>query len=109
MGEQELLAVEVAYALPGRQWVLALRVPAGTTAREAIVRSGILEQCRDINPERVEVGIFGERCPPDAVLREGDRVEIYRPLQADPKDVRRELARIGRAMGRRGPLGDDED
>jgi putative ubiquitin-RnfH superfamily antitoxin RatB of RatAB toxin-antitoxin module len=109
MGEQELLAVEVAYALPGRQWLLALRVPVGTTAREAIARSGILGQCPDIDPEEVEVGIFGERCALDTVLREGDRVEIYRPLKADPKVVRRELARIGRAMGRRGPVGDDDD
>ena len=104
-----MLAVEVAYALPQRQWLLALRVPSGTTAREAIARSGILSHCPDISLEQVEIGIFGERCALDAVLREGDRVEIYRALKADPNVVRRELARIGRAMGRRELVGDDDD
>ena len=104
-----MLAVEVAYALPGRQWLLALRVPAGTTAREAMARSGILRHCPELSLEQLEIGIFGERCGLDAVLREGDRVEIYRALKADPKVVRRELARIGRTMGRRGPVGDDGD
>lgn len=91
--------VEVAYAAPDRQWLVALDVPPGTTAAEAIRLSGILEE----NPglDTSNVGIFGEHVERERPLEPGDRVEIYRPLTADPKDVRRELARQGKSMGRR--------
>jgi putative ubiquitin-RnfH superfamily antitoxin RatB of RatAB toxin-antitoxin module len=106
MVEKRLISVEVAYALPERQWLLALQVQAGTTVRDAIAISGILRHCPEVALDRVPVGIFGEPVSLDEVLQEGDRVEIYRPLHADPKVVRRELARIGRSMGRRRPGGD---
>lgn len=92
-GKRRLLRVEVAYALPEEQAVLALEVEEGTTAGEAIERSGIAQRFPgiDIHPDRI--GIFGERAGADARLRDGDRVEIYRPLLVDPKEARRRRAR----------------
>lgn len=99
MGEPEFIHVEVAYALPERQLVVAVEVPAGTTAIEAVRLSGIEEQFPGIDPDASPLGVFGKRVRPGQVLAQGDRVEIYRPLQADPKVVRRELAAMGRSMG----------
>ena len=89
------MRVEVAYARPDRQWLVAVEVAPGATARDAIDRSGILEQCPEIDPQALQVGVFGEVCEPDTVLRAGDRVEIHRPLQVDPKEARRRRARGG--------------
>lgn len=90
----DLIEVEVAYALPRKQTVVTLKVPVGTTAREAIARSGIAAQPADGDWNKVAVGIFGRRAPLATVLREHDRVEIYRPLIADPKQARRKRARL---------------
>ena len=87
----EALNVEVAYALPQRQRIVRLEVRPGTTVAEAISASGI----RDLFPEIGETpdtGIFSRKVSLDQELREGDRVEIYRPLIADPKQVRRQKA-----------------
>lgn len=86
------IPVEVVYALPERQTLLALQLPAGATVREAIERSGVLQLHPEIDLSRAAVGIHGRRSPLDARLREHDRVEIYRPLTADPKDARRRRA-----------------
>ncbi|HEX7048013.1 MAG TPA: RnfH family protein [Gammaproteobacteria bacterium] len=98
-GQREIV-VEVAYALPDRQVLIPLTVPAGTTAIEAIRRSGISEQFPGIDLSNGRIGVFGRLCPSERVLEAGDRVEIYRPLVADPKEVRRRLAAEGRTMGR---------
>ena len=95
----DLIRVEVAYATLQRQWLLELDVPAGTTAGEALRLSGLVEDCPDLDTRNI--GIFGEHVARDRVLEDGDRVEIYRPLIADPKEVRREAARLGKTMGRR--------
>ncbi|HSW14595.1 MAG TPA: RnfH family protein [Solimonas sp.] len=87
------IRIEVAYALPQQQLILALEVEQGTTLREAVQRSGILERFPQIDLERDRLGIFSRPAAPDAVLREGDRVEIYRPLIIDPKEARRRRAR----------------
>jgi putative ubiquitin-RnfH superfamily antitoxin RatB of RatAB toxin-antitoxin module len=87
------MAVEVVYALPERQTLVQVRVQAGATAREAVVLSGLPSLYPDIDPVRGKIGIFGRHVPPDTVLRNGDRVEIYRPLTADPKAARRRRAR----------------
>jgi putative ubiquitin-RnfH superfamily antitoxin RatB of RatAB toxin-antitoxin module len=87
------IPVEVVYALPERQTLLALQMPAGATVREAIEQSGVLQLHPEIDLSQAAVGIFGRRAPLDARLREHDRVEIYRPLTADPKDARRRRAR----------------
>ena len=93
------IGVSVAYAERDRQTVIELRVPRGTTAAEAIERSRIREQHPGI-PATAAIGIYGRVAAPSAVLAEGDRVELYRPLSADPKEERRRLARQGRTMGR---------
>lgn len=85
-----LITVEVAYALPDQQVILGLRVPTGTTAVDAIKASGILNQFPEIDLERNQVGVFGKLVKADHALRQADRVEIYRPLTADPKERRRQ-------------------
>lgn len=93
-----LLEVEVVYATPGRQARYALRVEEGTTLADAIRASGVLEAFPEIDFAHNRVGIFGMLAKSSDVLRDGDRIEIYRPLSADPKEARRE-----RATGRRKP------
>jgi uncharacterized protein len=93
------IAVSVAYAERDRQTVIELRVPAGTTAAEAIERSRIRRRHPGI-AANAALGIWGRLAAPGAVLAEGDRVELYRGLPADPKETRRRLAREGRSMGR---------
>lgn len=87
-----LLGVEIAYALPDTQQLIDLKVATGTTAREAIENSGILQRFPEIDLSRYKIGIFGKAVKLDRVLSPGDRVEIYRPLIADPKDARRRRA-----------------
>jgi len=92
MPDQKTISVEVAYALPEKQMILSLQVKPGTTLLEAIRLSGILEQFPEIDLDNSKFGIFSKLSPSDTVLREKDRVEIYRPLIADPKDSRRRRA-----------------
>ena len=91
------IQVEVAGALPDRQVVIELTVEDGCTALEAVEASGIIRRLPGLAVDEQRIGIFGKICPPDRMLREGDRVEIYRPLKADPKEVRRHLAELERA------------
>ena len=93
------IAVSVAYAERDRQTVVELVVPEGTTAAEAIARSAIHERHPGI-PAGAALGIYGRRVAGGTVLAAGDRVELYRPLPADPKETRRRLAREGRTMGK---------
>lgn len=92
MPDQKTITVEVAYALPDKQTVVSVQVKPGTTLLEAIKLSGILEQHPEIDLANTKVGIFSKISPPETVLREKDRVEIYRPLIADPKESRRRRA-----------------
>lgn len=94
------LRVEVAYARPDRQALLKLRVPSGTTIREAVRLSGIRGEFPEIDLAVSKFGIFGYKAPGDTLVKDGDRVEIYRPLKADPREVRRRLAAQGKTMGR---------
>ncbi|MCC5812600.1 MAG: RnfH family protein [Ectothiorhodospiraceae bacterium] len=84
--------VEVAYALPDRQVVLPLTVSRGTTVEQAIMRSGILHQFPDIDLRTQAVGIYGTVVELQRPLQPEDRVEIYRPLLVDPKEVRKQRA-----------------
>lgn len=97
-----MIGVEVAYALPDRQTLLRLEVPEGVTAEEAVRRSGILERHPEIDLAASKIGIFAKPVPASRVLREGDRVEIYRPLIADPKAVRKQRAEEGKKMKKGG-------
>jgi putative ubiquitin-RnfH superfamily antitoxin RatB of RatAB toxin-antitoxin module len=95
--ETPTIRVEVVYATPGRQVLLALDVPEGCTVIEAIGRSAIGEAFPDLVVDPAALGVFGRKAPPAQVLKAGDRVEIYRPLLADPKEARR--ARAERKRG----------
>lgn len=86
------ITVEVVLAMPDRQELVSLDVEAGTTLAEAIGLSGVTEKFAGFEPDLDRVGIFGRKASPDQVLQPGDRVEIYRPLLADPKEVRRQRA-----------------
>lgn len=95
----EKIKVEVAYALPEKQKIIVLDVEQGCSAREAVIRSGIDSDFPEVDVKETALGIFGNALgtrglPPaeDYVLKQGDRVEIYRPLIADPKEVRRQRA-----------------
>lgn len=83
------MKIGVAYASPTRQVWLNVEVPDGATIKEAIERSGILKQFPEIDLEQQKVGVFSKLSKLDAVLEDGDRVEIYRPIICDPKTVRR--------------------
>lgn len=89
MADAERIAVEVVYALPNRQLLVKVHVPAGSTAEQAVRLSGMLERFPEIDLECAKLGIFGRRTKPDHVLSAGDRIEIYRELIADPKAARR--------------------
>lgn len=97
----EYIAIEVACAEAKRQTVIALDVPAGCTAGEAIGRSGIFTRHPAIDPATCGFGIFGREVAPDRVLAAGERVEVLRPLVEDPRERRRRLARQGRSMSER--------
>ena len=101
MATPEPLHVEVAYARADRQFVIPLELPAGATLADAIHASGLLASCPEIDLDRQRVGVFGKLAPLDRALSDGDRVEIYRPLVGDPKEIRRQLAAEGKTMGRR--------
>jgi putative ubiquitin-RnfH superfamily antitoxin RatB of RatAB toxin-antitoxin module len=97
-----MLRVEVVYALRDRQVLLGLEVEEGTTARQAVERSGILQRFPEIELARAGLGIFGREVAPETPLRDGDRVEIYRSLIAEPKQGRRERAQQAQRRSRRG-------
>lgn len=97
------ILIEVAYALPQEQILMSLTVDEGTTLEQAIEQSGILAQFPDIELGKTnKVGIFGKLGKLDMMLREKDRVEIYRPLIADPKAVRKQRAAEGKQMRKGG-------
>lgn len=88
------LDVEVVYALPDRQVVKVVMLPAGSRIREAIESSGLLAEFPEIRLGENTVGRFGELADLDDRLQAGDRVEIYRPLRADPRETRRRRAAV---------------
>ena len=92
------MIVEVAYAIASKQSLISIEVENGTTLKEAVLASGILESFEEIDLSKDRVGIFSKFATLETVLREKDRVEIYRPLIADPKKVRKERAAEVRAM-----------
>ncbi len=92
------MIVEVAYALANRQSLISIEVEKGATLKEAVEASGILDTFEEIDLSKDKVGIFSKFATLETVLREKDRVEIYRPLIADPKKVRKERAAKVKAM-----------
>ena len=94
----ETITAEVAYALPDEQLILSVSGAAGMTVQQAIQASGILERHPEIDLSENKVGVFGKLAKLDAPLNPGDRVEIYRPLIADPKEARKKRAAEGKVM-----------
>jgi uncharacterized protein len=86
------LSVEVVYALPGAADAVKLALPSGATALDAVRASGLLERHPEIDFTRYRIGIYGRVVQANAVLSDGDRVEVYRALVADPKEARRRRA-----------------
>lgn len=93
------IEVEVVYGLPERQKLIALEVPEGCTALQAAERSGIVKAFPEIDLATAKMGVFSKliKEPAEHVLRQGDRVEIYRPLTVDPKEMRRKRAAEAKA------------
>lgn len=90
------IKVEVVYGLALSQHVIALEVAPGTKVSEVIAASGILQRCPELAADSLRVGIWGRAVDPAAPVRHLDRIEIYRPLSADPKLVRRNRAKVQR-------------
>lgn len=104
MSDIEPIAVEVAFALPNKQKIIEVLVSPGTTAYDAVIQSKITELFPEIDLNTAKMGLFGQALgtkglgkPQEHVLHAGDRVEIYRPLIADPKEVRRKRAEKAKA------------
>lgn len=89
MAGDRAITVEVVYATPVEQCVITVHAAIGSTAREVISSAGILQRFPDIDLSVQKIGIFSRLIELDTVVAEGDRIEIYRPLTADPKAVRR--------------------
>ena len=102
------MRVEVVFAVPERQELIAVNLDAGATARDAVRESGIAERFPDQDLDSLRLGIWGRPVDDDEALAEGDRVEIYRPLLIDPREARRQLAAEGRSMGSGGDGETDE-
>ena len=97
------ITVEVVYARLDQQMIIEVRVPSGAKVSEAIEQSGIAKYFPEIDLAKSKVGVFGKLTKLDALVRDRDRVEIYRPLSADPKDVRRKRAEAGRTSRKSPP------
>lgn len=90
--DAEAIRVEVTYARPERAWRVNLTLPAGTTALQAFEASGLRLRVVELAQSEPDLGVFAHAVGPGHVLRDGDRVEVYRPLLIDPKDARRKRA-----------------
>ena len=88
----EEIIVEVAYAMPGEQVIISIKVPTKFNVKQAIEKSGIQKKFPSIDLSKNKVGIFGKKTTLDHVLKNRDRIEIYRPLILDPKEMRRKRA-----------------
>jgi len=99
---KQSINVEVAFAIPDEQVIIPISIAEGTNVEEAIIQSGIKERFPQINLEKDKIGIFSKICKKDAKLRDKDRIEIYRPLIADPKEMRKLRAAQGKAMRKGG-------
>ncbi len=100
--ENQQMKVEVAYARPDKQVIKELMVSTDCTLEMAIQASGILDEFPEINLDTSKVGVFGKLSKKTLNLKPGDRVEIYRPLIADPKEVRRKREAEGKRMKKGG-------
>jgi len=94
----ELISVEVVYPLAQKQEIFTVKLPEGATVRQAIEISGVLQKYPEIDLAKNKLGIFAKLAKPETLIRHRDRIEIYRPLIADPKEVRKQRAAEGKVM-----------
>lgn len=95
--------VSLVFATDSNQWIFEQQVARGTSAQDLIVLSGFsnsIDELTNVPVNEYVIGVFSQKIELDTLLEEGDRVEIYRPLTADPKEVRRQLALLGKTMGK---------
>ena len=104
----ETISVEVVYPLPQKQEIFTVRLAAGASVRQAIEASGVLQKYPEIDLSKNKLGVFAKLVKPDTPLRDHDRVEIYRPLIADPKEVRKQRAAQGKVMKKGAGEGEGE-
>ncbi len=97
MGRDARLHCEVVYARPDRQWVIPVVLPDGATAIDALRASQLAAHCPEVVPECATLGVFGKVVVAHHRLRDGDRVEVYRPLESDPREARRARVRATRS------------
>lgn len=99
------ICVHIVYAPPSGLWLKTLTLLRGSTPADLIQESGLLTHFPELqtvfDASELAYGVYSQRVDPNYLLQEGDRLEIYRPLTADPKQVRRELAKLGKTMGGR--------
>lgn len=94
----EMLDIEVCYALPNKQELVRVQLPEGAALQQALEASGLLAKYPEIDLKKNKFGIWNKLSKVDSLLRNKDRVEIYRPLIADPKEVRKQRAAEGKVM-----------
>ncbi|MFC3914660.1 RnfH family protein [Pseudaeromonas sharmana] len=95
----ELIRAEVVYALPQKQTLLVVKLVAGSTVRDAIQASGLLQRVPELVLETLKVGIYSRLVSLDTLLRGGERIEVYRPLTADPRAMRKQRADKAKERG----------
>ena len=95
-----MINIEVVFALPTTATCLSLEVQPGCTAEQAVIQSGIIEKCPEIDANALTLGVWNRIVKANYELKDGDRIEIYRPLIADPKDARRKRAEKAKEEGR---------
>ena len=96
--------VSLVYATAQKQWIYEARVARGTSAHELIQQSSFTDTIETLENQQLDalsIGVFSQKVALDYLLQNGDRLEIYRPLTADPKEVRRQLALMGKTMGQK--------
>ena len=107
---QDTIQVEVVYGLAEEQALLSVDVPDGSEVKEVILVSGVLEQFPEIDLDKIKVGLFGKLTKMEQTVRARDRIEIYRPLIADPKEVRKRRAAEGKRLKKGGAeVGSEKD
>ena len=94
--------IEIVYALARKQWIVSIPYTDGMTALEAAERSGLMDKHPEIRSRPLVLGLFGNEIEHHHMLRDGDRVEICRPLSLDPREMRRRAVAAGRSMGQKG-------
>ncbi|CAM3950232.1 RnfH family protein [Pseudoalteromonas byunsanensis] len=95
-----MIKVEVVFAIPHKATCIEVDVAEGTSAEQVVMQSGILDKCPEIDATNLTLGIWNRTVKNHQVVKEGDRIEIYRPLIADPKDARRRRAEKAKEEGR---------